>query len=594
MSIDQMMLLALLCCALGLFVWGRWRYDLIAFSVLLLAVVLGLVEPMEAFEGFGHPAVITVATVLILSRALSGSALISLLSRHLERYSGQRPLVQIGSLGGISSILSAFINNVGALALFMPVALRAARRAEFAPGLVLMPLAFATILGGLITLIGTPPNIIIATYRAEVTGEYFAMFDYAPVGLPVALAGVLFITFLGWRLIPRARREGGPVPRIIEIDDYVTELRVPETSPLIGRGPRQIQAIFDEQRVALLGLIRDHQKVQLATWRGRVRSGDIVVIGAAPEEISETIQILGLKLVGAGPSDTKTDGTRGLDLIEAVVSPEGMLTGRTAEGVALRSRYGIDLLAVSRQGRRIHGRLHTVRFRAGDVLLIQGPGNEMSETLARLGCLPLLDRGLTIGSVGNAWLPIVLFAGAIAAASTGIVAPPVALGIAAMAMLFLKVISLREAYDSINWPVIVLLGSMIPIGSALETTGATVLITDVILNWELTLSPVLILVLVMVITMTLSDIVNNAATAVIMAPIALDLANRLGTNADPFLMAVAIGASCAFLTPIGHQNNTLVMGPGGYRFGDYWRMGLPLELLIVALAIPLILIVWPL
>ncbi|MCY4642757.1 MAG: SLC13 family permease [Gammaproteobacteria bacterium] len=594
MSIDQMIMLALLSGALCLFVWGHWRYDLIAFSVLLLAVVFGLVDPMAAFQGFGHPAVITVATVLVLSRALSKSALIALLSRHLERYSGQRMPVQIGALSGISSVLSAFINNVGALALFMPVALRVARRAEHAPGLVLMPLAFATILGGLITLIGTPPNIIVSAYRAEVTGEYFAMFDYAPVGLPVALAGVVFVTFFGWRLIPRARREGGTTPRIIEIDDYVTELRIPENSTLIGKGPRQIRTIFDAQHAKLLGLIRDNQKVQLATWRGRVKLGDILVIGAAPEEISETIQALGLELVGAGPSDAKADSARGLAFIEAVVSPEGLLAGRTAEGVCLRSRYGLDLLAVSRQGRRIRGRLHTVRFRAGDVLLIQGPESEITEILALLGCLPLLDRGLIISSTGNAWVPVVLFASAIAAASIGVVTPPIALSIAAVAMLFLKVISLREAYDSINWPVIVLLGSMIPIGGALETTGTTGLITGTMLGLGTALSPVLILVLVMVITMTLSDIVNNAATAVIMAPIALDLAERLEINADPFLMAVAIGASCAFLTPIGHQNNMLVMGPGGYRFGDYWRMGLPLELLIIALSIPLILIVWPL
>ena len=476
----------------------------------------------------------------------------------------------------------------------MPVALRAARRAERAPGLVLMPLAFAAILGGLVTLIGTPPNIIVATYRAETTGEAFAMFDFAPVGLPVAIMGVLFVAFIGWRLIPRARREGGPAPRIIEIDDYLTELRVPPGSSLVGKGPRQLQAIFEAQSAQLLELVRERERVPLTAWRGRVKRGDILVVGAAPEDIAETIQTLDLELVGAAPKGARPSGSEDLALVEAVVSPEGMIEGRTASGLSLRSRYGLDLLAVSRQGRRIRGRLHTVRFRAGDVLLIQGPESQMPALLARLGCLPLVDRGIRIGGTGQAWAPVGIFVAAMAAASVGVVAPPIALGIAAMAMLFLKVISLREAYDSINWPVIVLLGSMLPIGGALETTGTTALITDAILGSGGALTPVLVLVLVMVVTMTLSDIVNNAATAVIMAPIGVGLAARLGTNADPFLMAVAIGASCAFLTPIGHQNNTLVMGPGGYRFGDYWRMGLPLELLIVALSIPLILVVWPL
>ncbi|MDD9991829.1 MAG: SLC13 family permease [Rhodospirillales bacterium] len=502
MSVDQMIMLALLAAILALFVWGRWRYDLVAFSALLIAVVLGLVEPVAAFQGFGHPAVITVAAVLILSRALSGSALIALLSRHLEQHGGRRAPVQIGALGGITSILSAFINNVGALALFMPVALRAARRAEHAPGLVLMPLSFAAILGGLVTLIGTPPNIIIATYRGETTGEAFAMFDFAPVGLPVAIVGVLFVAFIGWRLIPRARREGGPAPRIIEIDDYLTELRVPPDSSLIGKGPRQLRTIFDAQSAKLLELIRGGERVQLTAWRGRVKRGDILVVGAAPEEIAETIQTLELELVGAAPKDARPSGSEDLALVEAVVSPAGMIEGRTAGGLSLRSRYGLDLLAVSRQGRRIRGRLHTVRFRAGDVLLIQGPESQMPGLLARLGCLPLVDRGIRIGSAGQAWVPVGIFAAAMAATSAGVVAPAIALGIAAMAMLFLKTISLREAYDSINWPVIVLLGSMMPIGGALETTGTTALITDAILGSGGALSPVLVLVLVMLVTMS--------------------------------------------------------------------------------------------
>ena len=589
-----MTMLALLASILVLFVWGRWRYDLVAFSALLFAVLLGLVEPSAAFQGFGHPAVVTVAVVLILSRALSGSTLIMLLSRHLDRHGGRRASVQIVALGGITSVLSAFINNVGALALFMPVALRAARRAEHASGLVLMPLAFAAILGGLVTLIGTPPNIIIATYRAETTGEGFAMFDFTPVGLPVAVMGVLFVAFFGWRLIPRARREGGPAPRVIEIDDYLTELRIPPGSPLIGKGPRQLRAIFDAQTAQLLELIRNRERVQLMGWRGRVRQGDVLVVGAAPEDLAETIQSLGLELVGAAPKNARASGSEDLALVEAVVSPEGMIEGRTAGGLSLRSRYSLDLLAVSRQGRRIRGRIHTVRFRAGDVLLIQGPESQMTAQLARLGCLPLVDRGIRIDDTGQAWMSVGIFVAAMAATSVGLVAPAIALGIAAAGMLFLNIISLRDAYDTINWPVIVLLGSMIPIGGALETTGTTALITDVIPGSDGTLSPALILVLIMVVTMTLSDIVNNAATAVIMAPIGVSLAERLETSADPFLMAVAIGASCAFLTPIGHQNNTLVMGPGGYRFGDYWRMGLPLEILIVALSIPLILMIWPL
>ena len=315
---------------------------------------------------------------------------------------------------------------------------------------------------------------------------------------------------------------------------------------------------------------------------------------AAPEGIDKVVNAYGLELVGSGAEvsdDLKSDD---LALVEAVVSPAGMIENRTASGVRLRGRFGVNLLAVSRQGRPIRTRLHTMRLRAGDVLLLQGPVDQMPTILNDIGCLPLAERGLRIGRPERAWLSLVVFVAAIIFMSLGLVAAPIALGLAAMAMLFLNVASLREAYDSINWPVIILLGAMIPIGGALETTGATDLITEAILGIGDGISPILVLTILLIVTMTLSDIVNNAATAVIMAPIALGLAERLQVNADAFLMAVAIGASCAFLTPIGHQNNTLILGPGGYRFGDYWRMGLPLEILIVAVSIPMILWVWPL
>ncbi len=594
MTADQMTMVALIVVILVLFIWGRWRYDLIAFTGLLVAVVVGLVKPAEAFVGFGHPAVVTVAAVLVLSRALGGLSLINRLSNELGARTGDRPAVQMGALGGITAALSAFINNVGALALFMPVALKSARRGNYAPGLVLMPLAFAAILGGLVTLIGTPPNIIIATFRAETTGAAFGMFDFAPVGFPVALLGILFVTLIGWRLIPRARREGGAASEIIDIDDYVTEVRVPEEAELIGKGRVQLESAIEGQDAQLVGLIRADQRIHTATWRGRVRADDILLVEAAPDAINEVVRALGVELVGADREVAKDLRSEDLAIVEAVVSPAGMIEGRTAGAIALRTRYGVNLLAVSRQGRPMRSRLRNFRFQAGDVMLLQGPEEPMAATLSTLGCLPLAARDIQMRGAQRDWLPIGVFVGAIACTSAGLVSAPIALGLAAMAMLFMRVISLREAYDSINWPVIILLGAMIPIGGALETTKTTELITQVILGQGAALSPVIVLTVLLIVTMTLSDIVNNAATAVIMAPIGVGLADRLGVNADPFLMAVAVGASCAFLTPIGHQNNTLVMGPGGYRFSDYWRMGLPLEVLIVAASVPLILLVWPL
>jgi di/tricarboxylate transporter len=594
MSFDQIAILALIGAILILFIWGRWRYDLIAFTALLAAVVIGLVEPMQAFAGFGHPAVVTVAAVLIISRALSNSGLIDLLAKGLDPAAERGQSQHIGFIGIVAALLSAFINNVGALALLMPVALKSAAKSGRTPGFILMPLAFASILGGTITLIGTPPNIIIANYRASTGGEAFSMFDFTPVGAVVALAGLLFIAFLGWRLIPAARRAKQADDSLFEIEAYVTELRVPEDSPLLGKGRRQIESEFEKHEVALVGLIREHQHIHSATWRGRISSADILVLEAAPEGIDKLVSTYGLEMVGSGAEvsdDLKFDEVA---LVEAVVSPAGMIENRTASGIRLRGRFGVNLLAVSRQGRPIKTRLHTMRLRAGDVLLLQGPVDQMPTILGDIGCLPLAERGVRIGRPERAWLSLAVFVAAIICMSLGLIAAPIALGLAAMAMLFLNVASLREAYDSINWPVIILLGAMIPIGGALESSGATDLITASILSVGDGLSPIVVLTILLIVTMTLSDIVNNAATAVIMAPIAYGLAERLQVNADAFLMAVAIGASCAFLTPIGHQNNTLVLGPGGYRFGDYWRMGLPLEILVTAVSIPMILWIWPL
>jgi di/tricarboxylate transporter len=594
MSFEQIAILALIGAILILFIWGRWRYDLVAFTALLAAVVIGLVEPMEAFVGFGHPAVVTVAAVLIISRALSNSGLIDLLAKGLDPAAERGKSMHIGFIGSISALLSAFINNVGALALLMPVALKSAAKVKRSPGFILMPLAFASILGGTITLIGTPPNIIIANYRARISGEPFSMFDFTPVGAVVTLVGLLFVAFLGWRLIPAARRAKQGDDSLFEIEAYVTELSVPEESPLLGKGRAQIESAFEKFEIEFVGLIRQRQRIHSATWRGRIVAGDVLVLEAAPEGIDKAVSSLGLELVGSGAEVSEDLKSDEVALVEAVVSPAGMIENRTASGVRLRGRFGVNLLAVSRQGRPMKTRLHTMRLRAGDVLLLQGPTDQMPTILNDIGCLPLAERDLRIGKPERAWLSLAVFVAAIIFMSLGLVAAPIALGLAAMAMLFLNVASLREAYDSINWPVIVLLGAMIPIGGALETTGATDLITESILSIGGDVSPILVLTILLIVTMTLSDIVNNAATAVIMAPIAYGLAERLQVNADAFLMAVAIGASCAFLTPIGHQNNTLILGPGGYRFGDYWRMGLPLEILITAVSVPMILWVWPL
>jgi len=589
----QIISLAILGGALVLFVWGRWRHDVVALIALAAGLISGLVPGGEAFAGFGHPAVITVAAVLVISRALANAGAVDLLLRYIAPLTG-RPSIHIGGLGGISAVLSGFINNVGTLALMMPVAIKSAAGAGRTPGSILMPISFAAILGGLLTLIGTPPNIIVATFRADALGEPFHMFDFTPVGAPIALAGLLFVAFVGWRLIPKERRERSAPDELFDIKGYLTEARVQDDSDIVGKLLREVEDVAAEHDATILGVVRDERRILRPTWRGALEAGDILILEAAPESIDKVVTTLGLTLADEGKDVTETLRSDEVGLVEAVVTAGSVAEGRNARGLRLRTYHGVKLLGVSRQGRPTRGRLRSFTFRAGDVLLLQGDTEQMPGTLADLGLLPLAERDLQIGKRRKLWIALAVFIAAIICAALGIVGAPVALTLAALAMLLFDVISPREAYRNIDWSVIVLMGALMPVGAALEATGTTVLIADAILFIAGNAAPVVALGLILVVTMTLSDVINNAATAVVMAPISLGVASSLGVNPDGFLMAVAVGASCAFLTPIGHQNNALIMGPGGYRFGDYWRMGLPLELIIVAVALPMILLVWPL
>lgn len=590
MTTPQLTLIGLLGLVLVLLAWGRWRYDVVAFGALLAAVVLDLVPAAGAFDGFGHPATVTVALVLVISRALAVAGTTELLAR-LVAPVGEAPRLYTAALSGIGAATSGFMNNIGTLGLLMPVALRSAARAGHSASAILMPLSFACILGGLITLIGTPPNIIVAAYRAGETGTAFAMFDYTPVGFAIAVTGVAFVTLVGHRLVP-ARRAAGDDEDLFEIDSYITELEVADGSAAAGRTVREVEEAAGDAELRVIDLVRGERHLAAVRPTEALRAGDVLVVEADSEAIDRIVAALELELVDAGGGRKVLTDTEDAELIEAVVMARTMIDGRTVESLRFPRRFGVNLIAVSRQGRPHHGRLGHFRFRPGDVVLLHGEREQVHDAVATLGCLPLRERALQFGRRASALLPAALFALAIALAAGGVLALPVALGCAAAAMVVGGSLPLRELYSGIDWPVIVLLGALIPVGGALQTTGATGVLAGWILEITAAWPALAVLALVLAVTMTLSDVLNNAATAVIMAPLAMDIAERLGSNPDAFLMAVAVGASCAFLTPIGHQNNALVMGPGGYRFGDFWRLGLPLELLVLAVAVPAIDLVW--
>ena len=593
MTTDQIILFALFGAVFALLLWGRFRYDIVAFSALMIGVVLGVVPSKDAFSGFGHPATLVVALVLVVSAGLVRSGAVFLITRTLVD-SSRNLGGHIALMGGIGGVLSAFMNNVAALALLMPVDIQTARKAGRAPGFSLMPLSFATILGGMVTLIGTPPNIIIASIREETLGEPFRMFDFAPVGGVTAIAGLIFVALVGWRLIPQKTGESQSGDPMDDYAEYIAELTVPDGSKLIGQRIRELHAVADKNDVAILGLIRDGKRRYGTAMNSALRAGDAMVLEATPDALDEFRTALSL-----GFADEKREGRLradgdGVAVIEVVVTDQSRINGKNAQSIGLAWRQRSVLMGISRQGRKIKSQVRKEIVQTGDILLLLVPSDNAADVTEWLGCLPLADRGLQVTEDKKVWLAIALFGGAVLLASFGLLYLPVALGLVVVAYVLTKIVPLSELYTHIEWPVVVLLGSMIPLGAALETSGGTELIADALVGLTKGMAPWMILTVLMVATMSLSDVLNNTATTIVAAPVGIQMAQSMGVSPDPFLMAVAVAASSAFLTPIGHKNNMLILGPGGYSFGDYWRMGLPLEILVVAVSIPAILVFWPL
>jgi di/tricarboxylate transporter len=580
--------IGLLVLALALFAWARWRHDVVALLVLILAVLGGLVPPVEAFLGFGHPAVITVAAVLVFSRALESTGVIGVLARIgvADQTSIARQVALFCTLG---AALSAFVNNVGALAMLMPLAIATARRHGLSPSRILMPLSFATMLGGMTTLIGTPPNIIVSSYRSGALGEQFALFDFVPVGAAVAVLGLGFLAGVGWRLIPSAR---APVRAFEGIDEYVAELHLPAASELLDQSALEISKKLEQRDVVLLGIVRKGRWTLGVTHWTRLASDDALLVEGAPEALARLQGWAGISL-GAPPKPDEKLKPSDTTLAEVVLRPTSPPIGSTPEELRIRSRYHVNILGVARQGAQHFGALKAFRFEPGDVLLLQGDPADVADAVSAFDALPLGDRQLVIHDRRAGAIAIAAFGAALAAIGLGLAPPALALVAGVVVLLLARVVRARDLYRSLDGPVLVVLAALLPVGQSLEANGVTDLLSRGLLAITIEQSEYASLAVVLVISMFVSDIMNNAATAVIMAPIAATVAAGLGVSPDPFLMAVAIGASCAFLTPIGHQNNLLVMGPGGYRFGDYWRVGLPLEILIVAVATPLLPYFWP-
>ena len=588
MTLDQAIAFGIVGVTIALFVWGRLPYDLVALLALLTGLVTGVVPAEHAFSGFSDEIVIIVASALLVSAAVAQSGVVETVMRPLVPHL-RSPVTQVPVLAGAVMVLSAFVKNIGALALLMPVAFQLARRTGHSPSALLMPMAFASLLGGLVTLIGTSPNIIVSRMRAEILGEPFRMFDFAPVGAVVALAGLAFLA-IGWRLLPRGRRPAAGMEAAFALEAYTTEATLPAESPLAGATVGELEALVTGVRVA--SAIRERVRRLPPTPALGLRAGDVLLLEGEPEDLERLQARAGLVL--AGEAHAAKQEAEDAGVVEGVVTEASPLVGSTPAELDLRRRHGVALLAVSRSGQRVSRRLAALRFRPGDVVILKGEQERLPEALGELRVLPLSGRDIALGKRRRSVVPAIVLAAAMALVGLNLVPVAVAFFGAAVVLLTLRALTMREAYEAMEWSVLVLLGALIPVSEAIRTTGGSDLVAGWLAGVVQYLPPLGALALIMAVAMAVTPFLNNAATVLMLAPIAASLAERLHLAPDGFLMAVAIGAASDFLTPIGHQCNTLVMGPGGYRFGDYARLGLPLTLIVLAVGVPMVALVWPL
>ncbi|HEV7418012.1 SLC13 family permease [Tianweitania sediminis] len=590
MTLQQGLSFAVIFAMMAAFVWGRYRYDIVAVVSLLVAVAVGVVKPERAFSGFADDIVIIVGSALVVSAGVARSGITELLiQRYLPKITAVR--MQLVLLVTVVTVLSGFVKNIGALAIMIPIAFQFAKRSNVSASVFLMPMAFGSLLGGLTTQIGTSPNIIVSRLRGELGGEPFTMFDFTPVGAALALIGIAFLAF-GYKLLPQRQRETAAIHEAIDIKNYITEAQITERSALLGKTVADLLHSA-EGNVIVSSILRQKTVKVTPLPDVTLREGDMLILEGEPEALDrlvaqEVLSVTGDRQVRAGKAETE------IGAIEAVISENSILIGLSAKQLALFDRFNVNLLAVSRKGEHIKERLSDIRFRIGDVLVLQGDREALPAVLREFGCLPLAERSILLGSVRRGLVPLAILACAMGLTATGTVPVAIAFFAAAVAMVLFKVVPTREVYGAVDGPILVMLAALIPVSESLRETGATDLIAGGLVQVGQLLPGWGALGLIILVAMAITPFLNNAATVLVMAPIAASYASGLHFRPDAFLMAVAIGAGCDFLTPIGHQCNTLVMGPGGYRFSDYPRLGLPLSIIVVLAAVPLLMIVWPL
>jgi di/tricarboxylate transporter len=588
MTTQQILAFSVIAVMMAVFIWDRFRYDVVACCALVAAVSLGIVPVDKAFSGFSDDIVIIVGSALVVSAGVARSGVVDMAIRkffpNLNTVHTQLALLMI-----TVAVLSAFIKNIGALAIMMPVAFQFARKSGVSPSKYLMPMAFAALLGGLMTQIGTSPNIVVSRLRGEMTGTPFTMFDFTPMGAMLTVVGLTFLLFFHW-LVPSRTKQNSSIEEAVEITDFTSEVSITAESTVLGKPVSDLLKLGDGDIVATAVLRGASRITPLPDLH--LREGDIVLLAGPSKALDRAISNGKLKLSGE-PLREKGQVQTDVISIEAIVTPASSLKGLSAKDLALSYTRGVNLLAVSRRGERLKERLGTLTFMPGDVLVLQGSRKTLPAALQDLSLLPLAQREILLGTRRHAFVPLLILAVAMAITAVGLAPVPVAFFAAALGMVVFKTIPLNDIYKSVDGPILIMLAALIPVSDTLRTSGGS----DLIAHWLGSVAASLpawgALGMILVTAMAVTPFLNNAATVLVMAPIAASFATDLGFRPEPFLMAVAIGAGSDFLTPVGHQCNTLVFGPGGYKFSDYPRLGLPLSLLIILVSVPGLMWIWP-
>ncbi|HEX3915700.1 MAG TPA: SLC13 family permease [Caulobacteraceae bacterium] len=586
MTFHQGLAFALIVTTLGLFIWGRLRYDVIALGALVTSVLIGVVPAASAFDGFKSDVVVIIAAALVVSAAFERSGVVELALRPLlDRLKTERS--QVPAMAAATALLSMASKNVGAIAILMPVAQQLSRRTGTSVSRLLMPMSFASLLGGLVTLVGTSTNIIVSQVREQDLGKPFHMYDFAPVGLGLTAIGLVFLTF-AYRLLPKHRVAEVPLTEAIATKAFVTEALAPEDW---SGGPKRVAEIRGEE-TEVVGLIRGDERRVKPHANTLVRPGDVVQLEGPPDALHKLIADLKWQPHRADrPLEERKGEVRS---VEAVVEADSALTGQTMRRLDVQSRFNIKLMAVARHGKRVTQRLRTAPIRAGDVLVLHGVETDLAPAMKELGLLPLADRAVQLGKRRPLWLPALILAAAMVCVGFQLIPVAIAFTAAALLMVLSRSISMREAYAALDGTVLVLIAALVPVSEALQKTGGADLIAGGLSGVLLHAPPLAVLGLMMLAAMLCAPLMHNAPTVLILAPVAIGVAHHLHLSPDSLLMGVATGAACDFLTPVGHQCNTLVLGPGGYKFSDYPRLGAPLSVIVILAGTALIAMVWPL